>query len=242
MVLVVVACGGDDDVTPLGHDAATSWGPVTYRAVVFPRDTLGELASRIDGELDTRITRPFTDESAFAAARIRFELLDGDEVVDSIELSPAEDAEGCQYAGNAAEIRHEVCGFEHGELRFAAISVVSPSNGCVGDAFCLSRCEQSLCTGGLKCSSSFNSGALRYSRLECVDPGSRLIGETCSYSPRGDGRWIDDCASDTLCVGGTCRRQCFEGVCPTGETCSRVPGHSAEIGACVLTSPAVRTR
>jgi hypothetical protein len=70
-------------------------------------------------------------------------------------------------------------------------------------------------------------------RLGCSPDGTVAAGADCTRGPNGDTTGYDDCAAGNLCVEGVCRAQCVDGACPSGSTCTRIPGHSAEIPACV---------
>lgn len=232
-LLALLALPGCDAGDEPGVDAPPAWGPVTYVARIFPPDdTLGTLTARVDGEAATRITRSYRDLAAFEAARITFELLDGDTVVDRLTVSPMGNATSCPTIDEPTQIDHVMCGYRHGELRYHSISVQDTHGVCVGDALCRSRCDEGPCESGMKCASSFSSGALRYSRPDCVPAGDRLAGEACTYAAGADGRYTDDCSAATLCVGGTCRPRCSRG-CSADEVCDTPAGHAPELTVCL---------
>lgn len=235
LVLVLAgSCDGGDEVVVLPDAGTAAWGPIDYEARVYPQGgSLGALQARIDGQLTDVAALQFVDPVSFTNARIRVELVDGQTVVDSLVLDPARDSASCPYNGGAAEIHHQVCGYDHGELRLFAIDLRDSASGCVGDWFCLPRCDQYTCGAGTKCGSSFASADLRFSRVDCVPAGDRLVGDACTWSEGAGGRFVDNCVTGSMCVEGVCRAQCIDGACPSGTACTRIPGHSAEIPACV---------
>jgi hypothetical protein len=228
--------GGDDDAfVPI--DAR--WGPVEYHgSITMPA---APLRTRIDGVFRSTVYYEYPDVPAYEAATIRFELLDGEEVIDSFDVDLSEQLEmdfgGQCRPGTLFYVDNSMCGYDHGEIRVSSVHLVHfEGAGCGPQPSCQwSRCPIA-CGSGLKCSAAFTSSELRYSRVQCVAAGARTDGETCTFQLGTDGRWSDDCADQLVCLQGTCRPQCRYGVvtdCGSSATCTRMPRAHEQIAGCV---------
>jgi hypothetical protein len=218
-------------------DATDAGAPYTYTAFVeMPAGGFGALTPRIDGVVGQQYTRVFWSLQEVRDAEIRFELLDGEDVVESRTFSPFYPLQFCGDAWDdePADLGQFVCAMRHGEVRLRDSNLLTEhGQHCHGGSGCALSCGIGSCPAG-KCSTSFSSAALAWSHVDCVPIGARLTGESCAWTAGTDGRFVDDCAADNLCVDGTCRARCTSAAtCAGGDTCAAPPGHAPEMRVCL---------
>jgi hypothetical protein len=236
--------GGDDDAS-IDSDAGVSidaWGPVRYSGVASEPviAPIAPLRARIDGVERMTLERTYDTEADWRAATITFELLAGDQIVDSYTVQPAAAFDAvmggqCQPGRLLHDVINTMCVYDHGEIRLCNLWLIHPEGAGCGPGG-LPQCPFSGCGTGRKCSAAFLANDLMYSRVQCVAAGARTGGETCAFQMGSDGRWSDDCADQLVCLQGICRPRCrFEVVndCGTSATCTRMPRAHQEIAGCV---------
>lgn len=223
LVVALVAACGDSSGAP---DATPDGGPITYRLRVL-QDLPAALTARIDGVVVNPYETVYDDVAALEGDAFDVELLDGELVLDTWAITPMPD-ECLDELPDApiVGVVEELCALPHGELRWASVTVDTAEGSCVADGFCEPRCYPTLeghCAGA-KCGASRLSLDTAWSKLECVPAGAVVVGEACTWTARDDGRHVDDCVRDALCVDGTC-----VALCDLGEA---IPGFPLELQAC----------
>lgn len=235
VVCAAAGCGGDDGAAQV----LPADGPIRFAASVAFFDNLphDDFTVRVAGELVPMFgsyETTFPDRAAFFAAEVPLELWAGDLLLDREPIRPR-DHDPCGSPPPDERLTSFAigfCGYAHGELRYASDELDYERYSCISDGFCLSCFEDNLCRDGRKCTSSFADPVLTYSRLECLPAGPHLLGEPCAWTQNAEGRWVDDCAVDTVCFDRTCHARCCFGITCGGQ-CMTPAGHAPELKICV---------
>ncbi|MBA3459217.1 MAG: hypothetical protein H0T46_04600 [Deltaproteobacteria bacterium] len=141
-------------------------------------------------------------------------------------------ASGCPDV-HPTEMRHELCAYWSGDIRFGSSYATGRFGTCVGDGFCAAGCGRGAnpCPDGERCTSRATLLDPFASHLACAPIGPKRKGEACALIDATGGAY-DDCAGDLLCVEGTCQAVCTEIECSMMPGCRYVPGQPPELRLC----------